>query len=96
MSSAGSVASTVSVSASTAGADVSHTSTVATSPVQNTYYTVDTTPRKIKPFSGASIVGGGEVDYAHWRRAANRIIEDGGNIRGSQEKHPVAELIWCS
>ena len=77
VSSEGSMASTVSVSASTAGADVSHTSTVATSPVQNTYYTVDTTTRKIKLFSGASKVGGGEVDYAHWRRAANRIIEDG-------------------
>ena len=77
VSSEGSGASTVSVSASTAGAGGSHTSTVATSPVQNTYYTVDTTPRKIKPFSGASKVGGGEVDYAHWRRAANRIIKDG-------------------
>ena len=77
VSSEGSMASTVSVSASTAGAGVSHTSTVATSPVQNTYYTVDTTPRKIEPFSGASKVGGGEVDYAHWRRTANRIIEDG-------------------
>ena len=82
VSSAGSGASTVSVSASTAGADVSHTSTVATSPVQNTYYTVDTTPRKIKPFSGASKVGGGEVDHAHWRRAANRIIEDGEIFEG--------------
>ena len=77
VSSEGSMASTVSVSASTAGADVSHRSTAATSPVQNTYYTVDITPRKIKAFSGASKVGGGEVEYAHWRRAANRIIEDG-------------------
>ena len=82
VSSEGSMASTVSVSASTAGAGVSHTSTVATSPVQNTYYTVDTTPRKIEPFSGASKVGGGEVDYAHWRRAANRIIEDGEISKG--------------
>ena len=77
VSSEGSGVSTVSVSASTAGAGVSHTSTVATSPVQNTYYTVDTTPWKIKPFSGASKVEGGEVDYPHWRRAAKRIIEDG-------------------
>ena len=79
VSSEGSMASTVSVNASTAGADVSHTSTVPTSPVQNTYYTVDTTPPpwKTKPFSGASKVGGGEVDYPHWRRAAKWIIEDG-------------------
>ena len=82
VSSEGSGASTVCVSASTAGAGVSHTSTVATSPVQNSYYIVDTTPRKIKPFSGASKVGGGEVDYAHWRRAASQIIEDGEIFEG--------------
>ena len=56
---------------------MSHTNTVATSPVQTTYYSVNTTPRKIKPFSGASKVGGAEVDYPHWCQTVMRIIEDG-------------------
>lgn len=37
---------------------------------------VDTTPRRIKNFSGASKIGGGEVDFKHWRRAAVRIVGD--------------------
>ena len=41
------------------------------------HYTVDTTPRKIKNFSGSDKIGGGEVDYKHWRRAAMRVLDDG-------------------
>lgn len=37
---------------------------------------VDTTPRKIKNFSGSDKLGSGEVDFKHWRRAAIRIVED--------------------
>lgn len=37
---------------------------------------VDTTPRKIKNFSGHDKIGSGEVDYKHWRRSAVRIVED--------------------
>jgi len=43
---------------------------------QSAHYTLDTTPRKIKNFSGAEKVGSGEVDYRHWRRAAARVIDD--------------------
>ena len=37
---------------------------------------LDTTPRKIKNFSGNSKPGPGEADYRHWRRAAQRILDD--------------------
>lgn len=40
------------------------------------HYTVDTTPRKIKNFSGSEKLGGGEVDHKHWRRAAMRVLDD--------------------
>ena len=49
---------------------------VQSPPVQTAHYTLDTTPRKIKNFSGAEKVGNGEVDYRHWRRAAARVIDD--------------------
>ena len=37
---------------------------------------LDATPRKIKNFSGNSKPGPGEADYRHWRRAAQRILDD--------------------
>jgi hypothetical protein len=37
---------------------------------------VDTTPRKLKNFSGSPKPGPGEVDFPHWQRAAQRIIDD--------------------
>ena len=37
---------------------------------------LDATPRKIKNFSGNSKLGPGEADYRHWRRAAQRILDD--------------------
>ena len=37
---------------------------------------LDTTPRKIKNFSGNTKPGPGEADYRHWRRAAQRILDD--------------------
>ena len=39
-------------------------------------YWLDATPRKIKNFSGNSKPGPGETDYRHWRRAAQRILDD--------------------
>ena len=37
---------------------------------------LDATPRKIKNFSGNTKPGPGETDYRHWRRAAQRILDD--------------------
>ena len=37
---------------------------------------LDATPRKIKNFSGNTKPGPGEANYRHWRRAAQRILDD--------------------
>lgn len=53
--------------------------TMVPSPSQgypNPQVLLDTTPRKIKNFSGNAKPGPGEADYRHWRRAAQRIMDD--------------------
>lgn len=39
-------------------------------------YQFDSTPRKIKNFSGSVKMAPGEVDYCHWSRAVTRVLED--------------------
>jgi hypothetical protein len=38
--------------------------------------TLEATPRKLKVFSGSARPGPGEVDFRHWRRAAQHVLDD--------------------
>jgi hypothetical protein len=58
-----------------------------------THFHVDTTPRKIKNFSGATKLGQGEVDYPHWRRAAIRILEDDELSEGRKKNILLQSLV---
>jgi len=50
---------------------------LVTQPITSTSrITVETSSKKLKPFSGRSRISNGEVDYKHWRRAALRVVED--------------------
>lgn len=48
--------------------------------------TVETSTKKLKPFSGRSRISNGEVDYKHWRRAALRVVED-SDLNEGQKKN---------
>ena len=37
---------------------------------------VETSSRRLKPFSGSVKLANGEVDFKHWKRAALRVLED--------------------
>lgn len=60
------------------------------------HITVETSNKKLKPFSANAKLGNGEVDYKHWRRAALRVIEDHEISEGQKRNVLLQSLVGAA
>ena len=54
---------------------------------------VDASARKIKKFSGAKKPGSGELDYKHWKRAAERIRDDPELTQAQKRRYVLSSIV---